>query len=76
MKRRFSYKEPIPAFVKTMSKRRFMGALFGILVSLPIGRIIVLRSLDNPLPKIAVPQIVIVDGWGLDQSDINIGDTE
>ena len=26
--------------------------------------------------KIAAPQIVIVDGWVLDQSDISIGDTE
>lgn len=57
-----------------ITKRRFFGAVLGIAAALPIGRIIILKSMDNPLPRIASPELVFVDGWVLDKQDANSGD--
>jgi hypothetical protein len=54
-----------------ITKRRFFGAVLGIAAVLPVGRIIFLKNLDNPLPQVSSPEFVFVDAWVLDKQDIS-----
>lgn len=58
-----------------ITKRRFFGTAMGIAVALPVGRIMFLKSLDNPLPEIASPELILIDDWVLAKQDVNTGET-
>ncbi|MFT4706197.1 MAG: hypothetical protein ACJAXK_001827 [Yoonia sp.] len=54
-----------------ITRRRIIGGVLGTVTAVPAGRIIQLKSMDNPLDKVTSPELVFVDNWVLDQQDIS-----
>jgi hypothetical protein len=52
-----------------ITRRGILGVVALGAVGAPVARILVLKAKDDPLPKIATPEPVFVDGWLLDSSD-------
>lgn len=59
-----------------ITRRRIVVGVLGTVTALPAGRFIQLKSMDNPLEKVASPKLVFVDNWVLDQQDIGVAETE
>lgn len=55
------------------TRRRVAGAIVAVLAAPPLARITLLRLKDNPLPRVADPEPVLVDRWLLDASDLAEG---
>lgn len=53
-----------------LTRRRVAGAIVAILAIPPLARIALLRLKDNPLPRVAAPEPVLVGRWLLDASDL------
>ncbi|WP_180883761.1 hypothetical protein [Ruegeria sp. THAF57] len=59
---------------RTVKRRHVFGVLAAIVLIPPITRVGFLRIKDNPLPPVADPKPVLVDGWLLDESDLEGGE--
>lgn len=53
-----------------VNRRRILGAILAVIAVPPLARIAILRLKDNPLPRVAEPDLVLVDRWLLDASDL------
>lgn len=53
-----------------ITRRRLGGAILAGITVPPLARIALLRLKDNPLPRVANPELVLVDRWLLDASDL------
>ena len=53
-----------------VTRRRLLVSSLALIVAAPLGRIVLLRLKDNPLPRVAAPEPVLVGRWLLDASDI------
>lgn len=56
-----------------LTRRRIFGAILAVVVAPPLARIALLRLKDNPLPRVAEPDLVLVDRWLLDAGDLKGG---
>jgi hypothetical protein len=56
-----------------LTRRRVAGAIVAIVAVPPVARIALLRLRDNPLPRVAEPEPVLVGRWLLDASDLAAG---
>ena len=56
--------------MKLLSRRRLIMSAVSILVAVPAVRIAVLKFKNNLLTEVSAPNLVLVDGWLLDASDI------
>jgi hypothetical protein len=53
-----------------LTRRRVAGAIVAALAVPPLARIVLLGVKNNPLPRVAEPEPVLVGRWLLDASDL------
>ncbi|MEL6980442.1 MAG: hypothetical protein AAGM38_17450 [Pseudomonadota bacterium] len=57
-------------FRKRVSRRSILSALGALAIGAPVARYAQLLWLDRSLPPVTEPELVFVNGWALDASDI------
>lgn len=52
-----------------ITRRGLAGGLAAVAVAAPLTRVATLKAQDNPLPRLAAPDLTLVGGWVLDRGD-------